>query len=258
MQLLDNAAYHNDTTHLSSSGLKLLLKDPAAFKLQYIDGIRENAEKAAFVDGTLVHALILEPETVVNYAVFPGLRKAGNAWEEFKQANPNKICISAAQMLRAEKLYKAHAAMDVATNLVSGGLPEHNMFGSLYDVKVKARADYIVPGKYIVDVKTTSMPSDVDVFRDTVVNYGYHTSAALYSKIAKQTYGVDHDFYWLVLSKDDGQCHVYKASDATITAGQVLVQRAILLYKQCVASGIWQLEQPKEDRSTANYEIVDI
>lgn len=258
MQLLDNAAYHSDTTHLSSSGLKLLLKDPAAFKLQYIDGIRENVDKPAFVDGTLTHALILEPETVVNYAVFPGLRKAGNAWEEFKANNPGKICISAAQMLRAEKLYKAYAALDVANNLIKGGFAEHNMFGSLYDVKLKSRADYIVPKQYIVDVKTTSMPSDVDVFRDTVVNYGYHTSAALYLDIAKQTYGVDHDFYWLVLSKDDGQCHVYKASDSTITAGQVLVQRAIILYKQCVASGIWQLEQPREDRSTVNYEIVEV
>lgn len=261
MQLLDNsnAAYHADQTMLSSSALKLLLKDPAAFKAKHIDHIREPEQyKVAFEDGTLTHALILEPETISQYAIFPGLRKAGNAWEQFKLDNSGKICISAAQMLRAEKLYKAHSALDVANSLIRNGFPEHNMFGELQGIKVKARADYIVPKQYIVDVKTTSLPSDVDMFKQTVVDYGYHISAALYLAIAEQVYGVPHDFYWEVLSKDDGQCHVYKASEETLALGKTLVQKSLLMYKQCVASGIWQLTQPPVDRSSQTYEIVEV
>lgn len=251
-----NEAYHADRTALSSSALKLLLKDPGQFYTEYMLNQKpEQAYKAAFEDGTLTHALILEPETVANYAVFPGLRKHGKAWEDFKEANAGKICISAAQMLRAEKLYKAHASMEVATKLVSNGLPEHTMVGTVLDQAVKARADYIVPKQYIVDVKTTSLPSDRDLFAETVTQYGYHLSAALYRRIAEQTYGVPHDFYWEVLSKEDGQCHVYKASEQTLAAGDVLVQRAILLYKKCVASGVWSTEQPETDRSTVNYEV---
>lgn len=254
-----NAAYHADLSALSSSSLKLLLKDPAAFKLKYIDGIKEKEEyKVAFEDGTLTHAIILEPETISHYAVFPGLRKAGNAWEAFKAENADKICISAAQMLRAEKLYKAHAALDVANSLIRNGFPEHNMRGELQDLKVKARADYIVPKQYIVDVKTTSQPSDIDMFKQTVLDYGYHLSAALYVDIADQVYGVPHVFYWEVLSKVDNQCHVYKASEETLAAGRNLVNQALLTYKRCAKSGIWLTEQPVVDRSTLTYEIQEI
>ena len=256
---LSNEAYHADLTALSSSSLKLLLKDPAAFKARYIDGIKEaEEEKTAFVDGTLTHALILEPETVVNYAVFPGLRKAGNLWEKFKLDNSSKICISAAQMLKAEKLYKAHAALDVANSLIRNGFPEHNMRGKLHDLAVKARADYIVPKEYIVDVKTTSMPSDIEVFKQTVIDYGYHLSAALYVDIAEQVYGYKHDFYWEVLSKDDGQCHVYKASEETLYKGRALVNQALLLYKTCAKTSIWTSGRPTVDRSTVAYEIEEV
>jgi exodeoxyribonuclease VIII len=256
---LSNEAYHADLSALSSSSLKMLLKDPAAFKAQYIDGLKtEQPYKAVFEDGTLTHCLVLEPELVSQYAIFPGLRKAGKLWEQFKLDNPGKICISIAQMMKAEKLYKAHAALDVAVKLVSEGLPEHNMRGKLHGLAVKARADYIVPKKYIVDVKTTSMPSDVDVFKQTVLDYGYHLSAALYVDIAEQVYGYKHDFYWEVLSKIDNQCHIYKASEATLYEGRNLVNQALLLYKHCAKTGIWSLGQPPEDRSSKLYEIVEV
>lgn len=254
-----NEAYHADLSALSSSSLKLLLKDPAAFKAKYIDGIKEQQDyKVAFEDGTLTHCLILEPETVGQYAVFPGLRKAGNAWEQFKLDNAGKICISAAQMLRAEKLYKAHAALDVSNSLIRNGFPEHNMRGTLMDLAVKARADYIVPGQYIVDVKTTSQVSDIDLFKQTVIDYGYHLSAALYIDIADQVYGGPHTFYWEVLSKADGQCHVYKASLDTLSAGRNLVNQSLIMYKKCAKTGIWLSEQPVVDRSSLTYEILEV
>ena len=247
--LLDstNEAYHADRSHLSSSALKLLLNDPLAFKAQYIDGIAQpETTNVAFQDGTLAHVLVLEPEKVANYAIFPGLRKFGTAWEEFKKANADKICISAAQMLRAERLYRAYAELPQAIQLVSGGLAEHTMTGETMGVKLKARADYIVPGKYIVDVKTTSMPSDRDVFAETVAQYSYHLSAALYCRVAAQVYTDIHEFYWLVLSKEDQGCRVYKASATTLAAGDALLQRALLQYKKSIETGIWTLEQKTE------------
>lgn len=250
-----NEAYHANKSHLSSSNLKQLLKDPAAFKREKIDGIREEqSDKSHFIEGTLTHTLILEPADISSYAVFPGLRKAGNAWEAFKVEHAHKRIVSITQMLRAEKLYKAYAAMDVATKLVSNGLPEHTMLGSIMGVDLKARADYIVPGQYIVDVKTTSMPSGVDYFNETVTQYGYGLSAALYCDLADQTYAAKHDFYWLVLSKDDGQCHIYKAGPSLVI-GALEVRRSLALYKKCLASGIWEIEQPHQTFDTASYEI---
>jgi len=253
-----NTDYHANRSHLSSSNLKMLLKDPAQFKREWIDGIREpQVDKPAFMEGTLTHSLILEPETILDYAVYPGLRKAGNAWEEFKLANPDKKLVSITQMQRAERMFKSYSGMSTAVNLVKNGVAEHTMLGKIYDVSLKARADYIVPKQYIVDVKTTAMPSDADIFRQTVEDYGYHTSAALYCELAKQTYGVEHDFYWLVLSKEDNGCHVYKAGDSLIQ-GRLLVEKAVALYKQCLRTGVWQLEQPKQSFDSETYEIVEI
>lgn len=255
-----NEAYHADTTHLSSSALKLLLKDPAQFKHEYVDGYRRSISSTAFEEGTLTHALILEPHIIeTEYAIYEGLRKAGKLFEEFVENNPNKRIISIAQMTRAERLFAAYSALPVATKLVSGGLSEHSMNGSIIGVPVKSRADYInVTDGYIVDVKTTSGPTDIEAFRASCLQYCYDLSAALYCDIAAQVYGKLFDFYFVVLSKTDWQCAVYKASSEFLTQGNVGVTTALVLYKKCLESGVWQLTQPRKDFSTADYEIEEV
>lgn len=255
-----NAAYHADKTHLSSSGLKCLLKSAAQFKHEYIDGHKEQVDKPAFQDGSLLHTLILEPHKLAtDYAIYPGLRKAGNAYEDFKKANNGKAIVSAAQMLRMQALYKSYTALPVAISLLEGTLSEHSMVSTILDVPVKARADAIsISRKCIIDVKSTSLPSGKDIFTQTVLDYSYHLSAALYCQIAFNTYGELYDFYWLVLSKADGQCHVYHASTETLSVGAALVTQAIVKYKQCLALGIWTDEVKKVLYDTAEYEIIDI
>lgn len=250
-----NAEYHSNRTHLSSSNLKMILKDIAQFKREWIDGIVEpELDRSYLVEGTLTHSLILEPKTVSKYAIYPGLRKAGKEWEAFKLAHAHRPIVSAVQMQRAEKLYRAFTAMSVATSLIQNGLAEHTMLGSIMGVGLKSRADYIVPGQYIVDVKTTSLPSGADFFAETIRQYEYDLSAALYTELANQVYGGVHDFYWMVLSKDDGQCHIYKAGQSLAT-GRLLMNSALARYKKCLASGIWEPEQPRQDFDTRDYEI---
>jgi hypothetical protein len=251
----NNTDYHANRSHLSSSNLKMILQDIAQFKREWIDGLKEpEADKSYLVEGTLTHSLILEPGTVSKYAIFPGLRKAGKEWEAFKAANAHRPIVSIVQMQRAEKLYRAYAAMQTATAMIQGGLAEHTMLGNIMGVDLKSRADYIVPGQYIVDVKTTSLPSGSDFFAETITQYEYGLSAALYTEIADQTYKAKHDFYWLVLSKDDGQCHIYKAGPSLVT-GKLLVHAALAKYKQCLATGLWVDDQAKQDFDTADYEI---
>lgn len=259
LQNSSNADYHANRSHLSSSMLKLILKDVKEFERQWVHGQLDNTQKDAFTEGSFVHTLVLEPHKVqTDYAVFPGMRKSGAAWEEFKVANEGKTLLSTPQMLRCQKLYKAYEAMQVATELVRDGLPEHTMTATILGVPVKSRADYIVPKKYIVDVKTTSYPSDTDLFKQTVGDFKYELSAALYCQIAYETYGCLHDFYWLVLSKADNQCHVYKASSDTLSRGAALVAKALVKYKKCSESGLWIDEQPKPVFDTRAYQIEEV
>lgn len=255
-----NDAYHADKTHLSSSGLKTLLKSAAQFHYEYVLGNREQIDKPAFVDGTLLHALILEPHKIMtDYAVFSGLRKAGKQYEAFKEAHKDKIVVSAAQMLRMQNLYRSYQALPSAIELLHGTLAEHSMVSAILDVPVKARADAIsISRRCIIDVKTTSLPSGRDIFAQTVVDYSYQLSAALYCQIAYQTYGTLFEFYWLVLSKDDGQCHIYKASTETLSMGSALVTQALVKYKKCLESGNWVDEACNISYDNHMYDIQEI
>lgn len=252
--------YHANKTHLSSSALKLLLKSPSEFYAQYIEGQRIQTESAAFDEGSFVHSLILEPHKITaEYAIYPGLVKRGRAWEAFKAANADKKLLSIAQLNRCEKLARSLNAMPTAVKMLENGLPEHTMISTLLDVPVKCRADFInIDEGYIVDIKTTGMPSDAEVFTQTIEQYAYELSAALYCQIAADTYKKDFDFYWLVLSKIDNRCEIYKASGPTLSRGAALYKQALLLYKQYTKTGIWAYDQPPSSFETSQYEIIEI
>lgn len=262
MSLIDstNTAYHANKSHLSSSMLKLLLKSPEDFYNKWFGASTAEPERDVFTEGSFVHTLLLEPQKVATeYAVFEGLRKQGKAWETFKEANFGKVLLSSPQVRRCEELAHAALALPVAVDLLTGGLAEHTMVSSILSTPVKARADYInIDKSYIVDVKTTSMPSDSEIFRLTVDTYLYQLSAALYCQIAHDTYGKLFDFYFIVLSKDDKMCHVYKASSNTLSIGAALVTQAIVKYKQCTATGNWRNEQAKQSFSTQAYEVEEV
>lgn len=254
---VSNTEYHANRTHLSSSMLKLLLQDPQKFYRQWFLGEKQE-DKPAFAEGSLTHTLCLEPEKIDEYAVYPGLRRRGKEWDEFSAANADKTIVTQAQMLRAEKYFEACMQHSVAAQLLSEGHAEFTMQSNLLDVPVKARADYINwPKQYIVDLKTTSQPGDIELFKHTCKEYSYDLSAALYCDIAAQTFGYPFDFYWIVISKLDFTVEVYKASKLTLAQGSESYKAALALYKRCLVSGQWTHENPKKELIT-EYEVLEV
>lgn len=255
-----NAEYHSDLSAQSSSMLKLLLKDPSQYYVEYILGQGLKKEANYFTEGSFVHSLILEPETITSrYAVYPGLVKRGKAWDEFKVANAGKELLSAAQVLKCERMAKAFQALPAALGLLKDCLVEHTLYGEIMGIRVKCRADAInVNTGYVTDVKTTSSPSDVEFFKHAIKDYSYQLSAALYCEIARQNYNKPFAFYWKVLSNADQGCEVYKASEATLAEGTALYTQALLLYKHCLNTGKW-VPKPKLSLVTqTDYEIMEI
>jgi exodeoxyribonuclease VIII len=255
---MTNQEYHASRTHLSSSNLKTLLKDPAQFYREWFLNERRTMSGPALDEGSFTHALCLEPETVErDYAFFQGLRKRGAAYEEFAAQHQGKIILSEPQRLRCLKYHEAYLGRAEAVKLTSGGFPEHSMVSEILGVPVKARADYInINDGYIVDIKTTAYESGPEVFKHVIQEYSYHLSAALYCQIAHDNYGKLFDFYFVVISKQDLGCEIYKASSETLTSGAGQVTRALVLYKKCLDSGVWALEQPK--KVTDSYEFHEV
>lgn len=246
---LSNEAYHADTTSMSSSNLKMLLKDLPKFHKERILGIKEErGDNSAFSEGSLAHSMVLEPHlTDSEFAFFPGWRKQGNDWEQFKLANPGKTLLSEPQRVKVQKLVDAYHKSPIAKELISGCEYELSLFTSLYDVPIKVRADAInVERSMIIDLKTTAASTGVDEFRYVVEKLSYQLSAALYCEAYGKYYGREFDFYFIVLSKKDITCRVYKLSEDSKKIGSDQVHEALSIYKKRIATNEWTVSLKRD------------
>lgn len=267
-----NAEYHADKEYVSSSGLKVALKDIALFKHQIIDGNRpEFSNKAALEDGSLTHALLLEPHNVHQDFVFwNGLRKSGNQWETFvaelSSDDRNKVIISKPQRLRVDSYIAAFKRRKEAVNMLTGGFAEQTICGEIDGVKIKVRFDYInVDLGIIYDIKTTGKPADLHTFKQTATDLSYQLSAALYCRLAEQYYGRKFDFIFIVISKQDPQdCQLYKTSAVTMAEGNSMVDTAISKIKSARETGIYSEKLTDEAHQSdsinleSSYEILEV
>lgn len=245
-----NSQYHSDKTRLSSSDFKLILKSPEEFK----NKVPDTEDKPYFVEGSYVHTLILEPHLIdVEYAIYEGNYRRGKAFDEFKTANPGKDIITQAQVDRCLQYHQQYLDLAGRAHLIKGGESEHTIAGNYANIPVKVRCDYInIDQGYIVDVKTSSFPVDHLGFSETVEKYRYDLSAALYLEITEAYYKKKFDFYFLCIGKRDGQAHLYKLSDWSREVGKASLDKAALIYKNCLTTGNWS------DKLVEDYEILEI
>jgi len=254
---IENQKYHDDKEFISSSGLKLLYKNPREFHRIYVLGEDQNSMNQSALDmGTYIHAQILEPHLVeTDFAIFEGAMRRGKAWEEFKSNNEGKILLTKSQDALSQKLMKNYREAKVVigkhgfenevpvSSFFEDGAAEETLCVVLNGVKVKVRFDYrreFEDFGSINDVKTTneyiSTPKQVMAICRT---WGYDVSAALYTDAVAQETGKNHDFYFTFLSKKDGACRIFRASEEFLAGGRRKYQTAIEQLKEARESGIW-------------------
>ena len=128
----DNAAYHADRKYLSSSVLKTVLESLEKYHFEYILGNKSEpsaSTQSNFDVGTLVHSMILEPETVdASFNLYKGMRKTGKDFESFIAAldNPSLPCISINQHKMASDMYEAFSKHEAAKLLIKNGFAEQS------------------------------------------------------------------------------------------------------------------------------------
>ena len=185
----DQAAHvYRAMSGLNKSSIEKLLDCPLAYKLG-LDQPDEPTPAMAF--GTLVHSMILEPESFSNrYHVIKGdLRTKGAKTEKAKYEEQGITCITQADFAKA-------AAMDtmVRSHPAAGwllGLPGHSEVSMFWEMptedgrtrQCKARADRIAQvggGEVIIDLKTHSGTVSPAELERTVAKFGYHRQAAWY------------------------------------------------------------------------------
>jgi hypothetical protein len=260
-----NAEYHADRVYLSSSVLKTVLKSLDDYKKQYIDGeAKVFGNRNALDVGSLVHSLILEPDTVSSsYNFFPGFRKAGKEFESFIASLPKHKAdlpiISTPQKVQADTLVAAYRRNSTAVEIMKNVVCEQTIAGELNGVPIKVRFDAIdLENGRILDVKTTGYAADTDSFKQTIKDLSYSLSGALYCAMAEQFYGKPFTFYYIVLSKiQPEECRVFKTSEATAATGLRMVQTACQKYLKAKETNIWTepTKAVKLDATTAIEEV---
>lgn len=261
-----NEVYHSDRVFLSSSVYKTLLKSLDDYRMEYLEGKKkEHSERTLsnFAEGSLTHSMLLEPEvTASEFAFYPGFRKQGAEYEAFKAENSKKTIISAPQKERVDKLVNAALNHKEAVDLLTGGVAEQTLACVLNGVPTKVRADKInAERSFILDVKTTGYESDLDSFKQTVKDFRYDLSAALYLQAFEEFYGRRFDFYFIVLSKQSYTCDVYKLSDASRQAGYRDILKAAGKFRKAATSGIWTESEPDSSPnpgSNSPYTILEV
>lgn len=236
--------YHG-TKALSNSGMGKLLKCPAKFKHWMDKGDESKADY--FTCGSLLHAMVLEPEAVASrYAIqqFSGATKVGK--EESANAKEKGITLIKADMWNA----CAEMAVQIfehplirAAKLAEDWQTETSIYWKDHGVPCKARIDALatIPGVGLcaIDLKTTQDASP-DSISKSMANYGYHRQAAWYRR-ALNAAGYNSAAFVLVFVEKEAPYCVTAATVSEAAQGDALedIKTALELYTQCTESGVW-------------------
>ncbi len=240
---LSNGDYHGDTEFLSSSSLKLLLKDERAFYKQYIEKQKWGPDnKRALDTGTYIHSLVLEPTTISQcYALYTKIRR-GKEWDAFRDANKGKIIIGKDDFELGAKIQTYLRQRPELKNFISDIEPEVSLGCELEGIKIKVRADalkHTEKNVAIIDVKTTISPLRDSSLAKVVESYDYDLSAALYVDAFATINESPGPFYLYFIRKKPVDVLIYRISDELLDNGRRKYKDAIKKYKHNLKTDDW-------------------
>jgi hypothetical protein len=167
---------YNNLPMLRSTDLKEFCKSPAHYK--YARANRK--QSSAFDFGHLVHAMMLEPETVKDRFHFVDVKtRTTKEYMGARDRIKDKIVMLSMEMDMAKEMADNAMADPSIHELITSGYGEIAAGTKLGEVWCSAKADCLIPDRgLIVDIKTTS--ESAYWFKSVVRKYQYDLSAAFY------------------------------------------------------------------------------
>jgi exodeoxyribonuclease VIII len=194
---ISNEVYHA-TPAIGSSRLKQVLKCPALYHANAPFTPSKSMEL-----GTVVHAIVLEPDTLQDVAVIaPTFSGKGSmaARAEFKAAHAGRIVMTAAEMAKAQAMASNVLALPDVGDVLDAAQREHSGWYNDPETGLacKYRPDAATTWACL-DLKTAADASPAG-FSRAIENFGYHISAAHYLTGEREVSEVDHEtFCFLVV-----------------------------------------------------------
>lgn len=210
---IDNDAYHAGPG-LSSSRVKKALESWDIYNAQ-------TGPSTALCFGRAFHAALLEPEVYADIPRIPGGNRT-KLYMEAVQRGDTVICSDDAEIIP-----KMIDAIQSHPEYAKLGTPDPEIMGitRLGNHLVKCKADLF--GSAIVDFKSTSGGVGPE-FVQSVINFGYHISAAFYHDIIRNLTGESLPFILVPVTKSEPfECEFYRVPDEILEQGRTLYKAAL-------------------------------
>ena len=232
--------YHADDTALSSSGARTILLDsPSEFRNQ------PRVEKADYDFGHAAHLYVLGKGSELGVVDAPDWRSAEAKAARAEHRAAGRVPILTKDDEQAREMAEVALGHDLAGELFAEGDAE--LSGWWIDgptgARCRLRADWITrmpDGRLMVVDYKTSKASGRQAFAKAAGDYGYFMQAPFYIDGLRELGMHVDDFVFVSQRKTPPyRLTIARVSPADIALGRELNRRAIDLFAECMASGVW-------------------
>lgn len=238
----DTVYHHPECPGKSSSFFKTMIHETP---LHALTKLKEHEDTDAMIFGRACHLNVQDPIAFAEQYTFApeGMRRdpRAKAYQEFMAANEGKTILTFDDWKTLAAIRKSFDAHPL-TKFMAGSKIEHSGFWTdpQTNVLCKIRPDFFKAEDGVVyDLKTSAKGIDPFRFSKTVLEFGYHISAAMYLEGLSAILGEKLKRFVLIAAEKNPPYEIifYDIDDATIEKGMEEFRRAIQLYANCEASG---------------------
>jgi len=251
LESLSNDAYHRNPAVGSTSLKKLLDVTPA--RLRFLLDNPEEKRSEALVFGSLLHSLILEPDTVFDRYVIEteklqdktkAVRNGGSKeiWEDLKKTADatGKDLVKNELWLATQSAANAIKSHDFF-HVIAGSRKEVSLFSMIEGVSCKARYDaWNQDMGIVIDLKTMRRSLSNRAIQREIIDRAYHLSAAMYLRVGRELKLNTTKFVWMFIENfPPYSCRFVEASKALIETGERDFLHCLEIYRDCMERNYW-------------------
>lgn len=237
---LSNHDYHS-LPSLSSTGAKLVLEAPAKYAYS-----REQPKTstASMQLGTAVHSAVLEDGEDMEVVEASSWRTAAAKEARADAEAAGKVALLPQEAATVNAIRDAVYAHPVAAELLShkhGRVEESYLWTDQETgVDMRARPDLYVPGKAVVDLKTSGTAVDAHSFTNTIARFQYHLQAAWYLNAVYAAHRDPTEFVWIAVETTPPHLvATYSLDYASLIAGFELMDDALRAFQAASMFDSW-------------------
>jgi hypothetical protein len=221
---------------VSASLIKECLKSPL-HGYAFLNEPRE--QTAAMALGSLVHALVLEPETASFHVLPKGKRTTP---EDLAEAG-SKMIVREQQLEEAKQIASSVLSSPVAKELLKGAKVEVSLSFDVDGTPCKSKID-AVNGETLIELKTANDLYARD-FASTIIRNDYHTQLAFYREALRRN-GHNIKRVVVIQATTDAPfiCRVFELEDLYLDAGDRRINKVFDVAAKLIEG--WKPEQPTQ------------